>query len=206
MNDQEISDLRSPMPRFEDLDGHTIEELSDYLDAGRTPTDPSIEASPGCRIALDALGRLRDLTPELLAFDTAGEPEPEETWVQRILSGIALDAHAGRRIPLTAPTPDVDLGITEGAVRGMIRAAEATVPGVVIGKCRFEGDVTVLGEPVRVHVEVSVPYGVPIPDIAERLRTEISARLDAHTTLSVDGIDITVRDVQQFRPAKKGIR
>ena len=43
------------MTGFEDLDGHTIEELSDYLDAGRTPVDASIEGSPGCRIALDAL-------------------------------------------------------------------------------------------------------------------------------------------------------
>lgn len=206
MNQHDLPDPQTQVTEFEDLDGHTIEELSDYLDAGRTPADPAIEGSPGCRIALDALARLRELTPELLAADTAAEPEPDDTWVQSILAGITLDARAGRRIPLTTATPalDADLGITEGAVRGLIRAAEHTVPGVVVGKCRFDGDVTVPGEPVRVRVDVSVPYGEPIPDLTDRLRAEISARLKSHTTLNVTGIDIKVHDIQQLRMRTEG--
>lgn len=206
MNQPDTPDAQSLVTEFEDLDGHTVEELSDYLDAGRTPVRASIEGSPGCRIALDALTRLRELTPELFAADTAAEPEPDETWVQSVLAGIALDARAGRRIPLTTPASDADLGITEGAVRGVIRAAEQTVPGVVVGKCRFDGDVAVPDEPVRVCVDVSVPYGEPIPDLADRLRTEISARLMTHTTLNVTGIDITVHDVQQLRNRTGGNR
>jgi len=206
MNEHDTPGTRSLVTGLEELDGHTIEELSDYLDAGRTPVDASIEGSPGCRIALDALTRLRELTPELFAADTAAEPEPDETWMQSILAGIALDARAGRRIPLTAPAPYADLGITEGAVRGVIRAAEHTVPGIVVGKCRFDGDVTVPGEPVRVQVDISVPYGEPIPDLAEHLRTEIRARLATHTTLNVTGIDITVHDIQQLQNRTEGNR
>lgn len=206
MNEHDTPDLRGRVTEFEDLDGHTIEELSDYLDAGLTPLDASIEGSPGCRIALDALARLRELTPELLAADTSAEPEPDDTWVQSILAGITLDARAGRRIPLPAPALEANLGITEGAVRGVIRAAEHTVPGIVIGKCRFDGDVTVPGEPVRVRVDVSVPYGEPIPDLAERLRSEISARVTTHTTLNVTGIDITVNDIQQLQNRTEGNR
>lgn len=198
MNEHDAPDLPGLRLEPEDLDGHTIEELSDYLDAGRTPADPSIDRSPGCQIALDALGRLRALTPELLAADTAAEPAPDEGWVQNILAGIALDARAGRRIPITAPARTADLGITEGAVRGLIRAAESAVPGVLVGKCRFDGDVTVPGEPIRVRVDVSVPYGDSIPDLADRLREEIGARLMAHTTLNVTAIDITVHDIQQL--------
>lgn len=206
MNQHDISGPQTHGTEFDDLDGHTIEELSDYLDAGRTPVDPSIEGSPDCRIALDALTRLRELTPELLATDTAAEPAPDDIWVQSILSSIALDARAGRRIPFTTPVPGADLGITEGAVRGVIRAAEHTVPGVVVGKCRFDGDVTVPGEPVLVRVDVSVPYGEPIPNLAERLRTEISARLMTHTTLNLAGIDITVQDIQQLQNRSEGNR
>lgn len=181
----------------EDLDGHTIEELSDYLDSGRSPADPSIDESAGCQIALDALERLRALTPELLASDTAAEPEADETWVQSILAGIALDARAGRRIPIVIDLPGSDAGITEGAVRGVIRAAENTFPGVLIGRCRFEGDVTVPGEPILVRVDVSVAYGLPILDLVDLLRAEIATRLRAHTTLNVTGIDITVSDLRQ---------
>lgn len=180
------------------LDGHTVEELSDYLDAGRTPADPSIDWSPGCRIALDALERLRALTPELLAADTAAEPEPDEGWIQRILNGIALDAHAGRRIPLPASEPAGDLGITEGAVRGLIRAAENAVPGVLTGRCRLDGDLTDPGASILIQVEVAVPYGEPIPTVADRLRDEIARRLAAHTRLHVAGIDIAVLDIQPF--------
>lgn len=198
----------TPRPRGirlerQDLNGHSVEELSDYLDAGRTPADDSIDTSPGCQIALDALVRLRALTPDLFATDTAAEPAPEENWVQRILAGIALDARAGRRIPLVTSAPHTDLGITEGAVRGQIRAAEQAVPGVLIGRCRFEGDVTVPGESVRIRVDVSVPYGEPIPELADRLRAEIAARLALHTTLNVAGIDITVRDIQDLAHASE---
>ncbi len=141
---------------------------------------------------MDALERLHALTPELLAADAASEPAPDESWVQNILAGIALDARAGRRIPITSPDTDADLGITEGAVRGLIRAAEHTVPGTLIGACRFDGDITTPGEPVLVRVDVSVPYGDPIPDLTERLREEIRSRLRANTTVNVVGIDIAV--------------
>lgn len=183
----------------DDLDGHTIEELSDYLDSGRTPANPSIDASAECQIALDALERLRALTPELIAADTAAESEADDNWVQSILAGIALDARAGRRIPISIDLPGVDAGITEGAVRGVIRAAENAVPGVLVGRCRFDGDVTVPGEPVLVRVDVSVLYGLPIRGLIDRLRAEISVRLSAHTTLNVTGIDITVSDLRQSR-------
>lgn len=201
MNIHDTPDPRGVGP--EDLDGHTIEELSDYLDAGRYPPDPSIDESAGCQIALDALERLRSLTPDLIAADTAAEPEADEGWVRRILTGIAVDARAGRRIPIVVDPPVADAGITEGAVRGVIRAAEKAVPGTLVGRSRFDGDVTVAGEPVLVQVDVSVPYGAPIPELVDRLRAEINRRLTAHTTLNVTGIDITVSDVRH-RPNRNG--
>lgn len=180
----------------EDLDGHTIEELSEYLEAGRLPADPLIDESAGCQIALDALERLRDLTPQLFAADTAAEPEADELWVQRILTDITLDARAGRRIPIASAAPNADAGITEGAVRGLIRSAERVVPGALLGKCTLDGDVTRLDEPIRVCVEMSAPYGASIPELADRVRTEIRAQLTAHTTLNVTAVDIVIHDIQ----------
>jgi len=179
----------------EDLDGHTIDELTDYLEAGRQPADPSIDGSPGCQLALDALERLRSLTPALVAADTADTGPVDSSWVDRILSGIAMDARAGRRIPYTADDERLDLGITEGAVRGLVRSAEESFPGVVVGRCRLDGDVTEPGAPVAVAVEVSVPYGEPLPRLAQYLRTEIGAQLAAHTELNVTRIDLTIEDV-----------
>lgn len=198
MNDDDTPVLHGLGLEPEDLDGHTIEQLSDYLDRDRSPADPSIDQSPGCQIALDALERLRSLTPELLAADTAAEPEPDEGWVRSIFAGITLDARAGRRIPIATSRPHADLGITEGAVRGVIRAAEAAVPGVLVGRCRLDGDVTEQGAPVRIRIEVSVPYNVSIPDQMDHLRAQIASRLAAHTELNVTGIDIAVHDIHQL--------
>ena len=182
----------------EDLDGHTIEELSDYLDAGRSPVNPAIEASPGCRTALEAMERLRHLTPELFAEDVAAEPPAEESWIAGIMGLVALDARAGRRIPFESDSDSDDLGITEGAVRGLIRAAEAAVPGTVIGRVKINGDVSTLGAPVTIQLDVSVSYGNPIPDTVERLRADIARRLDAQTELVVTAIDINVHDIRQL--------
>jgi len=177
----------------EDLDGQSMERLSEYLDAGRTPPDPAIDNSPGCQIALDALERLRGLTPRLFADDVAAEPAVDEGWMAGLMGLIALDARAGRRIPISSEFGD--LGITEGAVRGEIRAAEAAVPGALIGRTRLHGDVTVPGASVRVALDVSAPYGVPIDDTVERLRAEVWRRLHDHTELTIEGIDITVHDI-----------
>ena len=47
----------APAYRIEpdDLDGHTIDELADYLDAGMQPADPSIDDSAACQNALAAI-------------------------------------------------------------------------------------------------------------------------------------------------------
>ncbi|WP_226531993.1 hypothetical protein [Microbacterium paraoxydans] len=180
-----------------DLDGHTLDELTDYLEAGRQPADRSIDESPGCQLALDALERLQGLGAELIAVETAAEPEVDQNWVDRILSGIAIDARAGRRIPFASAAPSADLGITEGAVRGLIRTAEKVVPGLLIGRCRLEGDVTIPNAPIRVEVDASAVHGQSIPLAAEQLRTEIDRGLRVHTELNIVAIDIAIRDIRE---------
>lgn len=180
-----------------DLDGHTLEELTDYLESGRRPVEPSIEESPGCQLALDALERLQGLGDDLMEADTAAAPEADENWVDRILNGIALDARAGRRIPFESPDPDVDLAITEGAVRGIIRSAENAVPGVLVGRCRLDGDVAVPAAPIRIEIEANVFHGQPIPSLAERLRAEVLERLGSLTELNIVAVDIVIRDLQE---------
>lgn len=180
-----------------DLDGHTLDELTDYLDAGRQPADRSIDESPGCQLALDALERLQGLGAELIAAEAAAEPPVDENWVDRILSGIAMDARAGRRIPFESPDPHVDLAITEGAVRGLIRSAENAVPGLVVGRCRLDGDVTQAGAPIRIEIDASALHGQSIPKVAAELRAEVDRGLRAHTELNVIAIDIAIKDVRE---------
>lgn len=196
--EQTSADLRRLGLEPDDLDGHTIEELTDYLEAGRAPADASIDESPGCQLALDALERLHRLGGELIDADAAAMPVVDESWVDRILGGIALDARAGRRIPYASDDESTDFGITEGAVRGVIRSAENAVAGILVGRTTIDGDVETIGAPVRIGLEVSALYGTSIPRAVESLRREVAERLRHQTDLEIASIDIAVRDVQRF--------
>lgn len=178
-------------------DRHSLEELSDYLDAGMIPANPSIDDSPDCQLTLSAMIRLRSLSQDLLASDAAAAPALDESWVQGLLSKISVEARPGRRIPLEHPDPEADLAITEGAVRGLIRAAESEVAGLIIGRVRLHGDVTVPGEPITIAIDASVVWGGSIPETVRRLRREVTRRLLAHTHLTVAGIDVLVHDLHE---------
>ena len=178
------------------LDGHTVDELSDYLDSGRSPVNFSIESSPGCQLALAALERLRTFTRGLLDEEARLEPEPSDDWMRRVMSRIAIEAHAGRDIPIASPEPDAHLVLTEGAVRGLVRAAGDVVDGAIVGRCTISGDVGVPGAPVAVHVDLSVRWGSRMPDVASRVRASIQRELAMHTELVVTAVDVTIQDVR----------
>ena len=179
----------------EDLDGHSIDELSDYLDAGMTPPDTSIDDSASCQIALHALTRLSAVSRAMLDEDVAEQEPTDESWVASILTSIGLEARAGRSIPFTPPTPTSELNVTEGAVRGLIRDAGDDTEGLLIGRVRLEGDVTIPGEPIRVHVQASSLWGKSIPATADLVREAIARSLREHTELNVVAVDVTVTDV-----------
>jgi len=176
------------------LDGHTMDELGDYLDSGRQPRDESIENSPGCQLALEALARLRASTWAMLEIEAQDSPA-DDAWLGRVMAGIAREAHAGRDIPITHPDARVTLAVTEGSVRGLVRAAGDGIGGALVGSCTLIGDVTVAGEPIEVNVSVSVAFGENLPAVAQRIRERIAATLALHTELDVRGITVTVSDV-----------
>lgn len=202
----EPAELRRLGLEPDDLDGHTLDELTDYLESGRQPADPSIEGSAGCQLALDALERLRGLGSQLIDADAAAMPEVDDRWVDRILDGIALDARAGRRIPFAPGEDGEDFAITEGAVRGLVRSAENAIDGLLVGGTHLQGDVSVIGAPIRLEIETSAFYGTNIPHAVERLRTEIDERVRRHTDLNLVAIDITVSDIQPVGTWTKGTR
>lgn len=191
--------MTDPLPPGDDrIDGHTLDELSDYLARGRRPADPSIDDSPECRAALAALERLSRTTAEALAAEAENAPL-DEGWVSRILDGIRLDVKAGRRIPVVHPDPAADLGLTEGAVRALIRSVGDSIDGVLVGRCRLDGEIETPGAPVAVHIEISVRFGEPLAEVATRVREAVAAELARHAELAIESVDVTVTDVRDER-------
>ena len=178
--------------------GHSLDELSDYLAAGKQPADPYIDACAECQNALLALEQLNSLTAELVDYDTQEHSEADSDWLGSIFSNIALEARSGRDIPLVtapvesdkadveswaAPDEDDELSQSEGAVISLIRSAGDQLENAMIGRCRLEGNVTDPGAEIRVDIRVTASWGQPLQGIAQQLRKQVREVLAMHTQL-----------------------
>ncbi|MDD7928736.1 Asp23/Gls24 family envelope stress response protein [Microbacterium thalli] len=182
--------------------GKTIDEISDYLESGRSPRDPEIETCPECLNALDALSRAGRLSRELIAADAAELPEPAENWFHGVMTAVRAELRAGRSIPLSHPDPRVSMSVTEGAVQALIRASGDAIEGVYIGHSRIVGDVEVPYAPIEIDITASVAWGESLPAAAGAVRRAVSEALAQHTELNVTAVDVTVEDLHRPFPPK----
>ena len=191
-------------PHDDDVNNDLIEQLSDLIDRGESPSDDFLNGAPENRIAFDALTRFRSMARNILDDDVSAEPERDDSWVTGILSNIHREARAGRSIPVSHSSPKADLSLTEGAVRGLIRSAGDAVAGTFIGRCRLDGDVATPGSPVTVNVEASVFWGERMPQTAQQLRHAITTSLLHHTELNIMAVNVTITDVHLRRKDEAG--
>lgn len=183
----------------DDLDGFTLEQLSEYIDAGRSPRNAVIEGSPSCQIAIAALERLRAATLSILEREATASPERETLWIGRVMQSIAREARSGRDIPISDPDPRALLTVSEGAVRGLIRSVGDADGRTIIGRCELVGDVTVAGEAIDVTVTASAVFGENLLGLAESLRGRIAAALAEQTELVLASINVTITDIHSAR-------
>ncbi len=179
------------------LDGFSVEELSDYLDRGRQPVDPAIESSAAAQNALAALSRLRVVAPKVLEAEAAAAPPRAPSWFKAILDQIGVQAHAGRDIPLQHEDPRTRLAITEGAVRAIIRQVGDDLDGLLVERSRLHGDVEQLGASVSVQIDVSVHSGADGERLITELRDAVGDALSTHAELTVAGVEVRLRDSEK---------
>ncbi|MBP1134453.1 putative alkaline shock family protein YloU [Arthrobacter sp. PvP023] len=177
--------------------GHSLEELSTYLDTGDISDPRHLAECPDCQAALASLRNLKDLGTEFLGEEIAAAGKGTDDWMQSILDNLRLELRPGRTIPLRPDHPGDTLSQTEGAITALVRAVGDAVEGIAVGKCRLRGDVTVPGAPVTVEVQLAVLYGHQMMGKAAALREHLAAALARHTELNIAAIDLAVSDVLQ---------
>jgi len=175
--------------------GRRIWDLSDFLDTGASPDAEHIAHCPQCQARLAGLRSLHAAALELLEDDVASAGTEESGWLETMLANLRLETRAGRSIPL-AGDPSDQLSETEGAVIALVRNIGDSLGGVLIGRCRLDGDVTVPGAPVEVNVNVSARYGYPLPGLAEQLREAVVAGLLVETELNVAAVNVAFTDMR----------
>jgi hypothetical protein len=175
------------------LDGHTVEELSDYLDRNRTPRDESIESSPGAQNALAALTRLRAVAPRILEAEADVRDTSDESWIKRILDQIGVQAHAGRDIPISHTAPGAELSITEGAVRSLVREVGDELDGVIVERTALKGDIEKPDEPFVVEIDISLFAGTDEAKALEALKSATAEALARHAELHAEQVVVRIR-------------
>ncbi|MEB4614689.1 hypothetical protein, partial [Leucobacter sp. M11] len=189
---QEGPELLAEEPRY---GGFTLDELAEYLDRGRTPRNPEIEANEECRSVLTSLARVRTLTGDALAAEATVHGHLDQPWVERVFSMIRADAREGRAIPVRHPHPAVRLSISERALRALIRACGDQVAGAVIGRVLFHGDIDVAGAPVAVEVRIALFMFTAVSAVAQPLRDRIGRVIRTHTDLALTEVNLVFTNV-----------
>ena len=112
--------------------GFSLEDLSAYLDRGRTPRIPAIERNAECQALLASMERMGHLSREIID-EQAAEPLAE-SWYDEIMREVMREFRAGRDIPLARTADGTQLVVTEGALYELPLAALAATslagPGV----------------------------------------------------------------------------
>ncbi|MHA7303709.1 Asp23/Gls24 family envelope stress response protein [Arthrobacter sp. TMN-49] len=178
--------------------GRHIEDLSDYLDTGDSPDADHIDYCPQCQARLAGLRSLKAAARELLAGEVAAAGAEDAGWLDGVLANLKLETRAGRSIPLKGGELE-DLSESEGAVIAMVRAVGDSLGGVLIGRCRLDGDVGVHGAPVDVNINVSARYGYQLPSLAQELRAAVLAQLLLQTELNVAAVNVAFTDMRPPR-------
>lgn len=171
--------------------GYSLEDLSAYLDRGRTPRIPAIERNAECQALLASMERMGRLSREIVD-EQAAEPLAE-SWYDGIMREVMREFRAGRDIPLARTADGTQLVVTEGALYELIRTVGDDVPGVLVGRVRI--DQPEHTAPLDVRVSVSVLFGYPMQGTADLMRDGIRAAIERHGELRVGRVDVTVGDV-----------
>jgi hypothetical protein len=171
--------------------GYSLEDLSAYLDRGRSPRIPAIERNAECQALLASMERMGRLSREIVD-EQAAEPLAD-SWYDGIMREVMREFRAGRDIPLARSENGAQLVVTEGALYELIRTVGDGVPGVLVGRVRI--DQAEPAAPLDVRVTVSVLFGRPMRDTVDRMRDGIRVAIERHGDLKVGRVDVTVGDV-----------
>jgi hypothetical protein len=122
--------------------------------------------------------------------DDAAEDGDTPALVVRILSAVLSELRSGRRVPLAEPGVHIGEHVVTAAVRDRVDA----VPGALARRVRVHPVEEAPGV-VDLVVRVVVDHGLPVQDVATRVRDAANAALGevglAPRSTDVDVVDVT---------------
>ncbi|SDD08766.1 hypothetical protein SAMN05660690_3336 [Geodermatophilus telluris] len=146
-------------------------------------------------------GRRRDdgPVPEVLAAATASARRedaalvPPPALLRRVMDAVRAEPRPSGAPVVLSAAPGARVEVAEAAVLRVVRAAVESAGDVRAGRCRVDAGGGVLR--VSVSVSVTARAGVPLPELADRVRARVAAVAGATLGLPVAAVDVAVEDV-----------
>ncbi|MFD8263020.1 Asp23/Gls24 family envelope stress response protein [Streptomyces griseoluteus] len=155
--------------------------------------DPHRATCPYCKDAVRELTLLESTVRELREEITPGKTGYDPSALtRRVMDVVRMELRPGRPVPLG--DDDEDLWVMEAVAVRTLRAAAETVTGVRAGSCRITPPDTGRGE-VTVRLEVHAPLGVPLEEVAEEVRRQVTGAAWLRLGLRPAAVDIRIVDL-----------
>lgn len=97
--------------------------------------------------------------------------------------------------PLVLQGPEGSITLASSALAHLVARAAQSVEGARVRRPRRSVEVEHDRGRASVSLELAVPFGEPIPDVARAVQERVAAAVAATSGLEVERVDVTVGDV-----------
>ena len=92
--------------------------------------------------------------------------------------------------------PHGTITVTPSALAGLVTSAAEAVDGAHVRRGRRRLEVDVTDGSARVRLELTVRYGLVLPDVARDVQGRVAEALTKMCSLEVEAVDVSVEEIQ----------
>lgn len=93
-------------------------------------------------------------------------------------------------------TSNGTITVTQSALTAMVMRAAESVGGAHVRKGRRRLEIDVVDGQARARIELSVPYGLVLPDVARGVQDRVAAALSTMCDVTVESVDVSVEEIE----------
>lgn len=182
-----------------------LSRLSAYADSTETERQRNFRGVERhvkhCAHCQNALASLRTINDWGNALRQRVEQTPsDKSWASELMTRLSLPVKEGRRIAVEGDR-DADLGLTEAALRRLIRSRCSTANALILTTSVNLDDEAVarVSAELQLNCDIAVRYGCNIVEEANTVRRNMFAVLAENIGRKIVSIDISVVDIYEER-------
>jgi uncharacterized alkaline shock family protein YloU len=92
--------------------------------------------------------------------------------------------------------PEGTITVTPAALAGLVASAAESVDGAEVRRGRRRLEIDIGEESARVRLELSVRYGVVLPELARAVQERVADALTKMCSVKIEAVDVSVEEIR----------